>query len=147
MTSTLNREPVVVRPSRLVRFVVRPMTKVFNPGIRRLAGRKHFPNAAQIRHRGRRSGRVYVTPASARRHEDALYVPLTFTRNSDWCRNVLASGGCVVKLRGVDYATTQPRVVDKAVALAMAGSAFRRMERFMFRPLGIKEFLVLQIAP
>lgn len=145
--STVLVEPVVVRPARLVRFVIKPMTKALNPPIRWMAGRTHFPNAAQIHHRGRRSGRTYVTPASARRHDDALYIPLTFTRHSDWCRNVIANGGCVVRLRGVDYTAVEPRVVDTQAALALASSEFRWMERAMFRPLGIKEFLVLKTQP
>jgi hypothetical protein len=34
--------PAVVRPSRLVAVVMRPMTRVLNPVIMRLAGRRHF---------------------------------------------------------------------------------------------------------
>jgi hypothetical protein len=123
--------------------VIKPMTRIMNPIIRRLAGRKHFPNAAQIHHRGRSSGRNYVTPASARQAGETFFIPLTFTRRSDWCRNVLASGNCVIRLKGVDHFVTDPIVLDKETALALAGSAFRRMERMMFRPLGIREFLVL----
>jgi hypothetical protein len=48
-------EPVA--PSLVVRIVMRPMTRVLNPLIRKLAGRRHFRMAAQIRHVGRRSGR------------------------------------------------------------------------------------------
>ena len=53
----------VVRPSRLVAVVMGPLTKVLNPVMRKLAGRRHVMMAAQIRHVGRRSGRPYVTPA------------------------------------------------------------------------------------
>ena len=35
--------PVAVGPSRIVKFVVRPMTKILNPPIGKLAGRRHFP--------------------------------------------------------------------------------------------------------
>lgn len=45
-------EPVA--PSLAVRIVLRPMTKMLNPLIGRLAGRRHFRMAAQIRHVGRR---------------------------------------------------------------------------------------------
>lgn len=45
-----------VPPSLLVRVAMRPMTKVLNPLVGRLAGRRHFPMAAQLRHAGRRSG-------------------------------------------------------------------------------------------
>ena len=57
-------EPVA--PSLVVKLVMRPMTKILNPLIRTMAGRRHFRMAAQIRHVGRRSGRSYMTPAGAR---------------------------------------------------------------------------------
>ena len=53
--------PAVVRPSRLV-TVMRPLVKLLNPVMIKLAGRRHMRMAAQIRHVGRRSGRAYVTP-------------------------------------------------------------------------------------
>jgi hypothetical protein len=65
-----------VGPSLLVRIVLRPMTKVLNPLM--LAGRPHFGMAAQIRHVGRRSGRPYITPASARLAGEVILIPLTF---------------------------------------------------------------------
>jgi hypothetical protein len=65
------------KPSRFVRVVFGPMTKVLNPPIARLAGRRHVRFAAQIRHTGRRTGREYVTPASARLAGDTFVIPLT----------------------------------------------------------------------
>lgn len=55
-----------VSPAPFVRIVVRPMTKVLNPVVGKLAGRRHFAMAAQIHHVGRSSGRPYVTSAGAR---------------------------------------------------------------------------------
>jgi hypothetical protein len=142
----IDSQPTVVRPSRLVRVVIKPMTRVMNPLIRRLAGRTHFPNAAQIHHRGRNSGHHYVTPASARLLGDTIFIPLTFTRGSDWCRNVLAAGHCTIRLKGTDHLATEPELLEKDTALGLGGSAFRRMERLMFRPLGIREFLTLRVV-
>jgi hypothetical protein len=71
------------RPSRFVRIVMKPMTKMFNPLIRRMAGRRHLNMAAKIYHRGRRSGRPYVTPATARLSGDHFWVSLTFGPSSD----------------------------------------------------------------
>ena len=67
-----------VGPSLIVKIVMRPMTKVLNPLIVKLAGRRHFHMAAQIRHVGRRSGRTYTTPVSARRSGDMVVIALTF---------------------------------------------------------------------
>ena len=53
-------EPVA--PSLVVKIVMRPMTKVLNPLVRKLAGRPHFRMAAQVWHVGRRSARSYMTP-------------------------------------------------------------------------------------
>ena len=56
--------PGPVAPATIVRVLVRPLTKVLNPLMVRLAGRRFFP-MAQIHHVGRRSGKAYVTPTSA----------------------------------------------------------------------------------
>jgi hypothetical protein len=68
-----------VEPVLFVKLVVRPLTKILNPLIVRLAGRRHFRMAAQIRHVGRRSGRSYVTPAGARLHGEVIMIPPTGT--------------------------------------------------------------------
>ncbi len=82
-----------VGPSLIVKIVMRPMTKILNPLIVKLAGRRHFLMAAQIRHVGRRSGRTYTTPVSARRSGDSVLIALTFGNQSDWSRNVRSAGG------------------------------------------------------
>lgn len=136
----------VVRPSRFVRAVLAPMTRILNPVIVKLAGRRHVRFAAQIRHTGRRSGRHYVTPASARLAGDTFVIPLTFGNQSDWSRNVRAAGGCSIRLNGVDYRAVQPRLATKEQALLQAHPAFNPVERALFRMLGIRQFLLLQRA-
>ena len=135
------------KPPAFVRLVMGPMTRVLNPLIRRLAGRRHFHMAAQIVHRGRRSGRSYVTPATARLNGGLFWVSLTFGSGSDWCRNVLAAGGCIIKWQGQQYLTVHPVIVERSVALAAAGRAFKRRERVMMRAIGIREFLRLEVVP
>ena len=130
-------------PSPLVRHVVRPMTRVLNPAIRRLAGRRH-PALARLEHRGRRSGREYVTPVSAHLTGDTFLVPLTFGDRSDWCRNVLDAGSCSIRWQGRDHRAVSPRVVDRlAMDQGTLRAAFNATERSMFRILGIKRFLLL----
>jgi deazaflavin-dependent oxidoreductase (nitroreductase family) len=136
----------VVRPSRFVRAVFAPMTRILNPVIVKLAGRRHVRFAAQIRHTGRRSGRQYVTPASARLAGDTFVIPLTFGNQSDWSRNVRAAGGCSIRLNGVDHRAVQPRLATREQALREARPAFNPVERAMFRMLGIRQFLLLQRA-
>jgi hypothetical protein len=51
--------PGPVAPATIVRVLVRPLTKVLNPLMVRLAGRRFFP-MAQIHHVGRRSAATDV---------------------------------------------------------------------------------------
>lgn len=139
--------PEPVGPSRFVRIVVKPLTKVLNPLIKKLAGRPHFRMAAQIWHTGRRSGRAYMTPAGARLAGDVIVIPLTFGSRADWVQNVWSAGGCSIRLRGRDYHATQPEFLTVADAGPLLRAAFSPMERASFRLLGIKQVVRLRITP
>lgn len=132
-------------PSRFVRVVMKPMTKVLNPLIRKMAGRRHFNMAAKVYHYGRKSGRSYVTPVTARLNGDHFWVSLTFGPTSDWCRNVRAAGECHIRWQGQDYHALRPVVVSRSVALAGAGKAFKRREKAMMRAIGVNHFLRLDV--
>jgi hypothetical protein len=67
-----------VPPSRLVRLVMRPMTRLLNPLLSQIAGGRHMHMAALVLHRGRVTGREYATPAGARLSRGRFVVPLTF---------------------------------------------------------------------
>ena len=136
----------VVRPSWLVAVVMGPLTKVLNPVMRKLAGRRHMRMAAEIRHVGRRSGRPYVTPAGARLTGDTFVIPLTFGNQSDWSRNVRAAGGCTIRLEGTEYRAVQPELADRDQAAPVIRAAFGPVERAMFRMLGIRQYLLLRRA-
>jgi deazaflavin-dependent oxidoreductase (nitroreductase family) len=136
----------LVGPSPFVRIVLRPLTKLLNPAVRRLAGRRHFRLAAQIHHTGRRSGRPYVTPAGARLDGAVFLIPLTFGNQSDWSRNVQAAGRCVIRLDGRDYQATEPELLDAQNARPLIRSAFNPVERLAFRLLGIRQFMRLRLA-
>ena len=133
-----------VGPSLIVKIVMRPMTKVLNPLIVKLAGRRHFAMAARIRHVGRRSGRTYTTPVSARRSGDMVAIALTFGNQSDWSRNVRSAGGGTIRIKGEDYDVTQPQVMSRQEAKPLVQAAFSPMERAGFRILGIKQVMILQ---
>jgi deazaflavin-dependent oxidoreductase (nitroreductase family) len=136
---------VPVAPSLIVRVVMRPLTALLNPLIRKLAGRPHFRMAAQIRHVGRRSGRPYLTPAGARLSGDMIVIPLTFGNQSDWSRNVRAAGGCSIRLNGRDYDATRPEFLSLEEAQPLVRSAFSPVERASFRMLGIRQFMRLHV--
>jgi len=136
-----------VPPSPLVRIAMRPLTRILNPLMRKLAGRRHVRMAAEVRHIGRTSGRAYVTPAGARIHGDVALIPLTFGNQSDWAKNVRAAGGCSLKINGEEYTAVGPEFVDRADAGPLLTSVFGPMERAGFRLLGIKQYLRLRVVP
>ena len=136
-----------VGPSLIVKIVMRPMTKMLNPLIVKLAGRRHFRMAAQIRHVGRRSGRTYSTPVSARRTGDLVLIALTFGNQSDWVRNVRSAGGGSIRIEGADIDVTQPRFASRHDARPLVHAAFSPMERAGFRMLGIKQVMILRTVP
>jgi deazaflavin-dependent oxidoreductase (nitroreductase family) len=141
------RPAVPVPPSRFVKIVMRPMTRVLNPFIVRLAGRPHFRMAAQLTHTGRRSGRTFVTPVGARRAGDTVLIPLTFGNQSDWSRNVLAAGRCSLRLQGIEYDATAPTLLSPEKADPQVRAAFGQLERASMRMLGIRQFLRLCVVP
>jgi deazaflavin-dependent oxidoreductase (nitroreductase family) len=134
-----------VAPAAIVRVLVRPLTKILNPLMVRLAGRRFFP-MAQIHHAGRRSGKAYLTPTSAHVRGDVLLIGLTFGNQSDWSRNVRAAGGCTVRLRGRTYRATSPELVTWADDGALIASAFNPMLRAGFRLLGMRQFMRLHVV-
>ena len=86
---------------------------------------------------GRRTGRLYATPLAVHRRADRCFVPLTYGSNARWCLNVLAADGCRVRIRGREYAGTDPRVVGR-------GALPPRL-RAAYWLIGMREFLVLTL--
>ena len=143
---TINPAVVPVGPSLFVRLVMGPMTKILNPFVATLAGRRHFPMAAQIHHVGRRTGKPYVTSVGAGVHGAAVLIPLTFGNRSDWARNVRAAGQCSVRLNGKVYQAVAPQFLDAAQTAPLIGGAFGPMQRLAFKLLRIQQFMQLQLA-
>jgi deazaflavin-dependent oxidoreductase (nitroreductase family) len=152
--STNNQQPATmtagalepVPPSRLVRVIIRPLTKVLNPVMATIAGRRHFGGAARLTHTGRRSGRPYVAVVGAHVTGDTAVIPLTFGNTSDWVRNVRAAGGCTVRLNGTDYTLKDPDFRSAADARPLVRAAFNPVFRAVFRVLGIRQFLILRVV-
>jgi len=135
-----------VRPSPFVRIVMGPMTKRLNPLLLKLAGRDNFHMAAQVRHVGRRSGKTYVTPVSARISGNVGVIPLTFGTVSDWAKNIMTAGGCEIRLAGQEYLASNPVFVSKAELGPLYKSLFARRERVMGAIIGIGHFIRLDVA-
>jgi deazaflavin-dependent oxidoreductase (nitroreductase family) len=76
----------------------------------RTAGRPDA-HADVIHHVGRRSGREYATPIVAHPLPGGRYlIALPYGEAVDWCRNVLASGGAWLQVKGERVQVVRPRV-------------------------------------
>ncbi len=70
-----------------------------------------LPPYAMILHTGRRTGRRFSAPVVAFSSGNQLVVPLLYGRDSQWVRNLEASGAGEVVRHGHRYALAEPRVV------------------------------------
>ena len=123
------------RARRAVRFAAR----FANPLVLLIAGRRWMPIVGILRHRGRRTGRVYSSPLGMRPSAGGFVIPLTFSEHAAWYQNVLAANQAVVTYGGRDHVVTNPEVID----YSEAAPSFPRYERAQFRLIGITQFLRL----
>ena len=65
------------------------------------------PGFALLEHVGRRSGRLYGTPVNVFRAQGRYLFALTYG-DSEWVRNVLAAGRCVIRTRGHKIDLVEP---------------------------------------
>ena len=91
-------------------------------GLNRLT--KHLapwvPGFGVVAHRGRRSGRRYLTPVNVFAAEDGYVFALAYGPGTDWVKNVLAAGGCELQARGFG------QVHQAAAALAETEGSTKR---------------------
>lgn len=123
-----------------------PLTRLLNPRVLKVAGTAERPRFGVVEHRGRRSGRTHATPLGVRGFRGGFLIPLTFGRDADWCRNVLAAGECVIRWRGRRYTAIEPRVVDVAEVRDELRAASGPVERLALRLMGTRRFLLLRQA-
>jgi deazaflavin-dependent oxidoreductase (nitroreductase family) len=92
-------------PKGLARF----NRKVTNPILRHVAVRA--PGFAVVHHTGRRSGTPRTTPVNLFRDDDRYVIALTYGRDSQWVKNVLAAGGFEAVTRGRTVHLARPEIV------------------------------------
>jgi deazaflavin-dependent oxidoreductase (nitroreductase family) len=144
-TELNNAAIVPTGPSVIVRLVMSPLSKILNPAVAKLAGRRFFATVAAIHHAGRRSGNSYVTPVGARVNGDVAIIPLTVGNQSDWVRNVRAAGTCSIRVDGKDHQAVRPQILAWADVKPLVRAGFNPLERLVFRLLGMKQFMRLDI--
>lgn len=113
------------------------MIKATTPLMRRAAGHRFLPIWAVLQHVGRKSGTPYEIPIAVLVTADTFVIGMPWGRQTNWVQNVRAAGGCTIRWKGVDYACTEPRFVDRDVALAAANG----FERLALRRVPIRDFL------
>ena len=123
-------------------FILDPVRRLnrayLNHIVRRVAGRVPGP-LVLLRHRGRVSGRMYVTPLVAQRTNDGYVVPLTYGDRADWVKNVLAAGKAEIRQAKMDHPVAKPVIVDEKAALSLLPPLLRVPVQLV----GIKRFLTL----
>ena len=70
-----------------------------------------LPPFAIVNHLGRRSGRRYWTPIQAFPTDGGFVFALTYGRDVDWVRNLVASDGGTLKYKGNEISIHRIRVV------------------------------------
>jgi deazaflavin-dependent oxidoreductase (nitroreductase family) len=137
-TSSINGGSSEVPP--IVDRIVRPLTRILNPLVLRVAGGWWFPMFALLHHRGHRSGHMYATPVTAMPRGGWFWLGLTFGKDSGWARNVLAAGECTVRYRGTDYHLEEPVVIEGATVR----NQLPPVMRFAMALVGMRDVLRLK---
>jgi deazaflavin-dependent oxidoreductase (nitroreductase family) len=97
------------RKSPIVLDAVRRSGRAMRPLLLRSAGTPGA-YASVIRHTGRTSGRAYETPVVAVATDDGFVIALPYGPNTDWLKNVLASGAATIVDEGGTYQVDRPRL-------------------------------------
>lgn len=119
---------------------MRPFTtRLVNPLTRRVAG--HLPWFGIVVVPGRRSGTIRRVPMNVFRRGDDYVMALTYGRDVDWVKNVLAAGGCSLETRGRMVELRDPELVrDPSRRLVP------RLVSVFLALLGVNDFLRLRLS-
>ena len=102
-----------------------------------------LPGLGVVVHRGRRSGKQYRTPINVfARPGDRYILALTYGADTDWVKNVIASGGCELLTRGTHIELTAPRLFHDETRREI-----RVVERRILGLLHVYDFLELHAVP
>jgi len=95
--------------------------------------------ASVIRNRGRISGKIYETPIVAEPTDDGFAIATVYGSDTDWLRNVLASGSATIVHEGVAYEVDRPVVVP----MQEAADVFPAKQQRMHRRFGVDRCVLL----
>jgi deazaflavin-dependent oxidoreductase (nitroreductase family) len=140
ITAVISILAILLAPILLIRFRKR-WVAAFNLAVTnritsRLAGQ--LPGFGILTHVGRKSGRVYRTPVNVFRAPEGFLIALTYGRESEWVKNVLAADGCELETRGVRCQLFAPTIVHDPTR-----RRFPVPVRIVLRLIGATDFMQL----
>ena len=97
-------------------------------------------HASVLQHTGRKSGRQYQTPVTARWTADGFVIGLPYGPNTDWLKNVLASGVATLVHNGSSYQCDAFTIIP----MSETAGGFSAAERRILRLMGVDECLVMR---
>jgi deazaflavin-dependent oxidoreductase (nitroreductase family) len=97
-----------------------------------------LPGFGILAHVGRKSGKVYRTPVNVFKVANGFIIALTYSSQSEWVKNVLASGGCELQTRGRKYQISAPKVGRDPTR-----RRFPLLVQFVLRVVGAEEYMEL----
>jgi len=100
-----------------------------------------LPGFGILTHVGRKSGRVYRTPVNVFRAPEGFLIALTYGRESEWVKNVLAAGGCELETRGVSNKLNAPAIMHDPTR-----RRFPFPVRIVLRLIGATDFMRLSTS-
>lgn len=98
----------------------------------------HF---AILSHTGRKSGKVYRIPIIAEPVAGGFVIAMTYGKEVDWYKNILARGSCGLRWKNEDYELAHPVLIDPEAGL----TAFPAALRSGLRAAGVKDFMRLKV--
>jgi deazaflavin-dependent oxidoreductase (nitroreductase family) len=134
---------ILLAPILLIRFRKR-WVAAFNLAVtNRITSRfaHRLPGFGILTHVGRKSGRLYHTPVNVFREPDGFLIALTYGRESEWVRNVLAAGGCELETRGVRYLLSAPTILHDPTR-----RRFPLLVSMMLGIIGANDFMQLRTS-
>ncbi len=105
---------------------------------RPFAGR--LPWFGLVVHRGRKSGQEYRTPVNAWIDDETVIVALTYGRDTDWLKNLVAADGGAIVTGGRLYPVGRPSIVGPDGMSRMPAAA-----RPILRLIDVAEFAVMPL--
>jgi deazaflavin-dependent oxidoreductase (nitroreductase family) len=131
---------LVLAPVLLIRFR-KKWVAAFNLAVtNRITSRfaARLPGFGILTHVGRKSGKVYRTPVNVFRSPEGFLIALTYGRECEWVRNVVAAGACQLETRGVQYQLSSPTIVHDATR-----RRFPIPVRIVLRLIGANDYMRL----